>query len=169
MRLFQSNVNPLVLVLVLAIVANTGTQLVLTKTVGLSPWKGGGFGMYTDPHPTRRIIWLVMEADDGVARVEFWPATAQMKAAYSALDGETEALQTAYDLVGNFAVTPNAPGLQALADRAAELPWSRLPDGSVGVGGTSLSIRSARFEIYEMRRDVGAAAVYARRVDVPAS
>jgi len=29
-------------------------------------WKGGGFGMYADPHPNSyRVVWLVGETEDG--------------------------------------------------------------------------------------------------------
>jgi hypothetical protein len=38
------------------------SQFVLYKTTDLTLWKGGGFGMYSNPHPaTSRNVWIVGE------------------------------------------------------------------------------------------------------------
>lgn len=38
------------------------SEFILYKTSDLSLWKGGGFGMYSDPHPsTARHVWLIGE------------------------------------------------------------------------------------------------------------
>ena len=40
------------------------SQFVLYKTSDLTLWKGGGFGMYSTPHPvTSRHAWLIGETD----------------------------------------------------------------------------------------------------------
>ena len=42
------------------------TQLALTACCDLTSWRGGGFGMYSDPHPkVSRYVWLVGESRDG--------------------------------------------------------------------------------------------------------
>ena len=73
---------PAILLLVVA-----GTQMVLARTAGLSPWKGGGFGMFAsvDGAPFRWIrifvagsnrseeIALPSALDDEAYRVVTWP------------------------------------------------------------------------------------------------
>jgi len=45
------------------------TQLALTACCDLTSWRGGGFGMYSDPHPKNsRYVWLVGHGRDGEER-----------------------------------------------------------------------------------------------------
>jgi hypothetical protein len=48
-----------------AVAAVAGLQLVLVHTHGLSRWKGGGLGMYSEPHPNKRQ--LIARGADGAA------------------------------------------------------------------------------------------------------
>lgn len=36
-------------------------QLIVTHTSTLTPWKGGGFGMYSEIHPNKRQLWLISD------------------------------------------------------------------------------------------------------------
>src|SRR5262245_47688750 len=61
--------------LLLAAVATV--HLGLAEHAGLSRWRGGGFGMYAEPHPSLTQVWLAAEggrrrlgpADDGACPV----------------------------------------------------------------------------------------------------
>jgi len=50
------NAEFILIVIVLAVI---GVQIYHSQVNNLSQWKGGGFGMYADPHPlTHRTVWL---------------------------------------------------------------------------------------------------------------
>jgi len=40
------------------VIAVAALSLYRSQTSDLHRWKGGGFGMYTDPHPSRRMMWI---------------------------------------------------------------------------------------------------------------
>ena len=41
-------------------------HLVMIQSSSQTRWKGGGFGMYADPHPNSyRVVWLVGKDEDG--------------------------------------------------------------------------------------------------------
>ena len=41
-------------------------HLVMIQSSSQTRWKGGGFGMYADPHPNSyRVVWLIGENEDG--------------------------------------------------------------------------------------------------------
>jgi hypothetical protein len=45
--------------LILALVLVALAQLYLSNQMDLTTWRGGGFGMYTEPHPHQgRLVWL---------------------------------------------------------------------------------------------------------------
>ncbi len=62
---------PVVLVCVAA------TQLGFVELRGLTRWKGGGFGMYSDPHPDLREVWLELERASGPFRYRPQRGTAE--------------------------------------------------------------------------------------------
>ena len=54
-------------VLVGLIVLVAGIQTYLASTTLLSPWKGGGFGMYSAPHPTQlRAIFVEVDGHEPI-------------------------------------------------------------------------------------------------------
>ncbi|GMG85267.1 hypothetical protein LNKW23_44850 [Paralimibaculum aggregatum] len=42
----------------------------------LTPWKGGGYGMYTEPHPNYRSVWALGAGGEGAAAVRLFPRPA---------------------------------------------------------------------------------------------
>ena len=65
------------------IVINVGIQMYTHLTTPLTPWKGGGFGMYTEPHNFSRSIWVELHGVDGdgndaFAEVRLYPETPLM-------------------------------------------------------------------------------------------
>lgn len=68
----------LVTILALVVAGNVLWQIYLHKTSPLLAWKGGGFGMYTEPHAEDRGVWLRLKgADNAEALVQLWPETAE--------------------------------------------------------------------------------------------
>nr|WP_323776592.1 hypothetical protein [Amylibacter sp.] len=67
--------NLFVTVLAVLVAVNVPFQVYLHKTTPLLAWKGGGFGMYTEPHAEDRAVWLHLEGKDGTAFVQLWPET----------------------------------------------------------------------------------------------
>src|SRR5262245_64929455 len=65
-------------VLLLAIFAS---QIVLVRTVALTPWKGGGFGMFsTLDHGAYRRVSVIVDAPDRSERVEIAPSIEEEEA-----------------------------------------------------------------------------------------
>lgn len=56
-------------------------QLGFVESRGLTRWKGGGFGMYSDPHPILREVWLEIERPSGVFRYRTQRGSAERLAA----------------------------------------------------------------------------------------
>jgi hypothetical protein len=57
---------PLEYVVVLLPILVALLHLVMIESTSQTRWKGGGFGMYADPHPNSyRVVWLVGESEDG--------------------------------------------------------------------------------------------------------
>ena len=57
------------------------TQIVLVHTSGLTPWKGGGFGMFsTLDHGAHRRVSVVVEAPDRSEAVEIAPSLEEAEA-----------------------------------------------------------------------------------------
>ena len=67
---------PAVILLIVA-----GAQIVLAKTAGLSPWKGGGFGMFsTTDDAGRREVRIVVTAPDRSEEITIAPSLAEAAA-----------------------------------------------------------------------------------------
>ncbi|WP_069299565.1 hypothetical protein [Neptunicoccus sediminis] len=67
----------LVTILAFVVGGNVLWQIYLHKTTPLLAWKGGGFGMYTEPHAEDRGVWVRLRgAEGGEALVQLWPETA---------------------------------------------------------------------------------------------
>lgn len=57
---------PLEYIVVLLPILIALLHLVMIQSSSQTRWKGGGFGMYADPHPNSyRVVWLVGESEDG--------------------------------------------------------------------------------------------------------
>lgn len=53
--------------------ANVLIQLWMHRTTPLTAWKGGGFGMYTEPHADARSVWAAFAGEGGTAYLRLWP------------------------------------------------------------------------------------------------
>lgn len=64
-----------VTILAILVAINVPLQMYLHKTTPLLAWKGGGFGMYTEPHAEDRAVWLHLQGQGGTAFIQLWPET----------------------------------------------------------------------------------------------
>lgn len=79
-------------------------QFLVARTTWLTPWKGGGFGMFsTVDSPSARFLRIVLETETGRVRVGI-PGRLQRDAA-------------------RLREVPNEPGLRALAEKLASATW----------------------------------------------
>jgi hypothetical protein len=68
----RSAILPAIVLIAVAVV-----QIALTRTVYLSPWKGGGFGMFsTTDDAGKRHVRIVVEATDRSEEIEIAPSLA---------------------------------------------------------------------------------------------
>lgn len=121
-------------------------------------WKGGGFGMYTEPHPSRRITWLVATDSAGAEhRVRLWPVTSVIRKEREAQAPDLRQRLRALEILANRRATSADSGLDGrLLTEALAMPWMRAADGSLALtGGTPLDAEAARIEIYEIRYAIG--------------
>lgn len=117
------------LAILLSAGAVAGLQAVLASTTALSRWKGGGFGMYTDPHPYQsRVVWLVPR-NDGAALHEALRLYPPAPALVELLDrtGSTSPAEIARELAleaDRFRTFPRDRGAHLLLDRIDQLSTS---------------------------------------------
>ncbi len=66
------NKNLLTYCLVFSALLIAFMQIYTHKNSALSPWKGGGFGMYTAPHYKYHHVWINIQSDEPVT-FRIWP------------------------------------------------------------------------------------------------
>jgi hypothetical protein len=65
-----------------------GTQVILTRTAGLSPWKGGGFGMFsTTDDAGRRSVRVFVTAPDRSEEIAITPSLEESAVRAAVLPG----------------------------------------------------------------------------------
>ena len=69
-------------------------QLYLSNASDLSTWKGGGFGMYTDPHPrVSRFVWMEGVGRDSVVAIRLYPLDERLKSRFVRPTGIKNAIE----------------------------------------------------------------------------
>ncbi|MEM9061709.1 MAG: hypothetical protein AAGD13_14710 [Pseudomonadota bacterium] len=120
-------------------------------------WKGGGFGMYTEPHPNSRVAWLILTDRDGTEyRQRLWRTPSSYREQADRQPAEiNEAMYGLAELAYRRAGSGDTALDAAMFATADKIPWQAGPDGHLVVeGGTPLEPVSARVEIYELRFDI---------------
>jgi hypothetical protein len=114
------------------ILAATMHQLYASKTGTLTPWKGGGFGMYTAPHGSARAVFVML----GDRPMRLAPADEGLEAWIKTLDLESAAflngLISRATALRNF--PRDAPAAQLMAD-VARVHWDSQLAGAGGLDG----------------------------------
>lgn len=158
----------LVRVLVAAAFLIAANQFLATRFGEQSAWKGGGFGMYTDPHPQNRKVWLVLEAGGAEHAVALWPVTEALAA--NAAAPEAARLQQAVDLAYELSTSVDPARAARLAGLGGRLGWRLGPDGTPVLhgDGAPLAVTGARVEVNELRYDIARGRIIAERIDARA-
>jgi len=152
------NAFSLVTGLAFLVAANVLLQAYMHKTTALLAWKGGGFGMYTEPHVEDRSVWLTFNGRGETASVRLWPETKEFAAWQEKAGVKGVAflskLRAQADRLRYFPRDNNAQDLIGLAARV------RWPEGLVG------DVVPAEGKVF--KRDDISVVVYENRYDVDA-
>ena len=76
--LIGARAGALVIALALLAAGNVALQMFTHKSTALTAWKGGGFGMYTEPHPDSRSVWLTFSTGVETSSLRLWPEAENM-------------------------------------------------------------------------------------------
>ena len=149
----------LITALALVVAGNVLLQLFMHKTTPLTAWKGGGFGMYTEPHAEARGVWLFLKGTNGTAQVQLWPESADLKRwregvspkAASFLGGLVRDAE-------RMRYYPTQANAQRLAKQASRVRWPETVIGPVTpANGKSFKGAEVVIEVTETDLDVATA------------
>lgn len=152
------NAHLVIAALAMVVAANVLFQAYTHKTTPLLAWKGGGFGMYTEPHAEDRSVWLTFKGADGTASVRVWPETPNYIAwrDKGGLRG-TAFLNTITYQAERLRYYPRAGQADALIVLAARLRWPESMIGGVKpVEGKGFKANNISITVFENRYDVKA-------------
>lgn len=131
--------------LIALIFANFLVQLYTHKTTALTAWKGGGFGMYTEPHVLNRSVWLAMDFPNETRHVLLFPPS---DAAETFVEPESaKAFDSLRSYAWEFRVFPTDHKARKFVKRFDEITW--LPEFDTGDA-------SLRVVVFENRSDLQA-------------
>ena len=144
-----------------AITLNVFYQIYTHTTTTLTPWKGGGFGMYTEPHSDSRTVWIRIRGVDTngyeiSADVRLYPKTALMRQWQNAVSrGGSQSLQRLTNAAESLRFYPNDTNMGSLAEFASRIRW---PEDAVGklqpMNGNSFAARDITVLVAEKYVDI---------------
>lgn len=120
-ELFRRNGNKLIACLVGVIFLNFMVQFYTHKTTGLISWKGGGFGMYTEPHVINRSLWVEFE-EDGETR-HFRLAPKPPKRSDVVVDSNVSDFNALVTRADRFRFFPTERGANKVLDAIRAMQW----------------------------------------------
>ena len=139
----------LLMVVALGIAA---VQFWLSNTTPLSRWKGGGYGMYTEPHANDRTVWALIDLAEGRVPVRLFPVSA--KATSQPLPTDTlRSFRKAERLVDRLRFYPRDSLATTIAAHLSSLNWAVDTPGPVAPSQGSLP-RSLAIEVHESGYDI---------------
>lgn len=129
-NLIGRQANLAVSLLAVLVAANVLVQLYTHKTTALTAWKGGGFGMYTEPHAEDRSVWIQLVGADSTANIRLWPASKEFLN-WRELAGVAGRafLDDFQQKAERMRFYPRNSGADALVNRASRVRW---PENLVG-------------------------------------
>lgn len=93
-------------------------QMYLTSTTDLTRWRGGGFGMYSDPHPNQgRNVWLTGSREGQDVAVRLFPRDPRWDSSSAPPQQAIASLERAAMEFRDF---PSLPRLEPMGARIAE-------------------------------------------------
>lgn len=137
-------------------------QVVLSTSTTFSKWKGGGFGMYTEPHPlSSRCLWVKLRDPSGATYVRLSPLDRRLDSSLSGLSKDRRAVwMRRVDDMSTILMWPRDEVLRKLGEAVNELisydssalgtvsgiDWPRSSIVTVSVVETRLDLDSDTFE-----------------------
>jgi len=166
MQVIGKKAKLLAIVLIVLVAANVAWQFYTHKTTALSPWKGGGFGMYTEPHSDSRTVWLEMRSGDDLAQVRLYPKKAGIVAWQKGISLKGgQFLQNLTDKAAKLRFYPRVRDADEIITLASRIAW--LDDLTGGVQpkiGNAFLPSNMRIIVYENVQDMDAQTVTRRIV-----
>ncbi|MEM7241611.1 MAG: hypothetical protein AAF429_05455 [Pseudomonadota bacterium] len=135
LNLIKSRIWVIAYIFMGLITLNVGIQIYTHQTTALTPWKGGGFGMYTEPHSDSRYVWIRVNGIDengkgSSADIRLHPKAGFMVTWQNAVSrGGSRSLQRISNAAESLRFYPNDANMSALADFASRIRW---PDEAIG-------------------------------------
>ena len=120
-----------------AITLNVFYQIYAHSTTTLTPWKGGGFGMYTEPHSNSRAVWVLLDGvdengDEKTAELRLYPKTRAFRNWQSnASVAGSGVLERLYVSAESIRFYPRESNASKLLDRADRILWPTQITGGV--------------------------------------
>ncbi len=150
-KLIGKNARLLVIALVGLIIANAGFQFYTHKTTALTAWKGGGFGMYTEPHADGRTVWLEMRGGNGTVEMRVYPENEELRIW---IDGVSlrggAALQIISSQAEKLRHFPDQQKADALIQNVARIGWlDSITGGVTPKAGKTFKPEDIRVMIYD--------------------
>jgi hypothetical protein len=165
-NLIGKHAKLLAVVLVVLVVANVCFQFYTHKTTALTPWKGGGFGMYTEPHADGRTVWLEMQGASSVVQMRVYPENEIIRAWIDGVSlGGGKALSTISNQAAGLRHFPNEKKANELVQSAARIGWlDQITGGVKPKDGATFKPEDIRVIVYENLQDMNAAKLKRRLV-----
>jgi hypothetical protein len=165
-NLIGINAKLLATALVVLIIANVCFQFYTHKTTTLTPWKGGGFGMYTEPHADGRTVWLEMQGASGVVQMRVYPENEIIRAWIDGVSlGGGKALSAISNQAAGLRHFPDDKKANALVQSAAHIGWlDQITGGIKPKEGATFKPEDIRVIVYENMQEMRAAKLKRRLV-----
>lgn len=137
-------------------------QVVLSTSTTLSRWKGGGFGMYSEPHPYgSRCLWVELRDPSGATYLRLSPLDRRLDGALSGLTKDRRAVwMRRVDDIPTILMWPRDEALRTVGEAVNDLirhdssalgtvsgiDWPKSSIVTVSVVETRLNLDSDTFE-----------------------
>jgi hypothetical protein len=165
LNLIGKQAKILSMALVVLVVANVVFQFYTHKTTALTPWKGGGFGMYTETHVDNRTVWLTLEGSNGIAEIRVYPENDGIRTwieGVSLKGGKT--LQSISNQAAALRYFPNKTAVTELVHSASAIGWlDMFTGGVIPKEGQTFKPSDIRVMVYETMQDM-ASQTFKRRI-----
>ena len=157
-NIIDKNARLLAIVLITLIIANAGFQFYTHKTTALTAWKGGGFGMYTEPHADGRTVWLEMRGGNGTVEMRVYPENEELRAW---VDGVSlrggAALQIISSQAEGLRYFPDKQKADALIRSVARIGWlENITGGVAPKAGKTFKPEDISVQVYDTVQDMQA-------------
>jgi hypothetical protein len=127
-------------------------HLVMIQSSSQTRWKGGGFGMYADPHPNSyRVVWLIGEDEDG-EDVAFSLDPFDDRVRHKRIEARSRrvALRVLHDIAEDSKNFPERTNVAAIRAQLQTLRTTEKKDEELQRALTLLPLRDVRMRVTEI-------------------